>query len=338
MDRPPPTVYLLAGNNRLAITEFIGQLHQKLGDQSTADMNTQRFSGAALDFGAFAEVCQAIPFISARRLVILNDAERIPKEATWREQFFDLIGNLPVTTALILIDDPEFYSAKRKDYVTSSPHYLWHMENEEKCFYKMFTSPRGASFTSWISDRCRSMGGEISSSAAEFLTELVAEDPDLAHQEVAKLLDYVDRKRAIEVADVEQLTPFRGQSDIFELVDLIGHRKSAEAQEKLHRLLIDQDSRYVFAMVLRQFRLILQAREALDQKKDLRKSLRGPDFVLKKVGAQARNFSLEELERIYHELLSIDLASKTSQLNLDVALHTLIAALSSTPQVLPSST
>ncbi len=49
-------------------------------------------------------------------------------------------------------------------------------------------------------------------------------------------------------------------------------------------------------------------------------------FVAGKVTEQARNFTLVDLERIYHRLMEIDVADKTGQLQLDFALIGLVAA------------
>jgi DNA polymerase III delta subunit len=49
--------------------------------------------------------------------------------------------------------------------------------------------------------------------------------------------------------------------------------------------------------------------------------------VADKIARQAVNFPLTGLEAIYHDLLDIDLASKRGQLDLDVALDSLVAGL-----------
>lgn len=177
-------------------------------------------------------------------------------------------------------------------------------------------------------EHCKDLGGEIEPTAAHMLAEFVAEDPLLADQELKKLLDYIDRQRPIVMDDVELLTPFHGQSNVFAMVDAIGLRHGKDAQHHLHRLLEDSDPHYAFAMIVRQFRLILQAREALDNGQNPEQILQLPRFVANKISAQAQNFSLKDLERIHHNLLSIDLASKTSQASYDIELDRFIAELS----------
>jgi len=126
---------------------------------------------------------------------------------------------------------------------------------------------------------------------------------------------------------VERLTPFRGQSNIFEMVDALGQRDASKALRTLHILLETEDPKYLFAMVVRQFRLLIQVRECIDSRLNPTQLLKLHPFVLKKLTAQAGNFSLESLENIYHQLLTLDVGSKTGQVKMDVALEQLIASL-----------
>jgi DNA polymerase-3 subunit delta len=99
----------------------------------------------------------------------------------------------------------------------------------------------------------------------------------------------------------------------------------------LHRLLEQQDALSIFGMVVRQFRLLLMARETLDhggQKNEIMRNLKVPPFVADKLVGQARHFSLVDLEVVYHRLLEIDEAMKTSQMPGELALETLVADLS----------
>ena len=50
-------------------------------------------------------------------------------------------------------------------------------------------------------------------------------------------------------------------------------------------------------------------------------------FVVRKLMGQVRNFSLAQLEQIYHKLLEVDETIKTGQMEGDVALDTLVTAL-----------
>ena len=81
MTKPPPRVYLLIGDDRFAISEFIKTLRAKLGDTTVADMNTQLFSGDNLDFGSLEEAALSVPFLASRRVVVLDNSEKVVKVA-----------------------------------------------------------------------------------------------------------------------------------------------------------------------------------------------------------------------------------------------------------------
>jgi DNA polymerase-3 subunit delta len=327
MGASTPTVYLFYGNDKLTINETIASMRVKLGDPSTADMNLQRFSGSELDMSDLIQSCTVAPFIAHRRLTIVDKAERLPTNPDWQSRFFEFLDTLPDTCALVFIEDSEYYRNKKKKYESSSPIFQWAQDHPESTYVQAYFVPRDAAFVSWLRNRCQMMGGEIEQSAAQLLADWVSEDPFLSNEELAKLLDFVDRARPIEVEDVQQLTPYRGQEDIFSMVDALGQRRGKSAQKFLHGLLAEEDIRYVFAMIVRQFRLLILSREALDAGDSPKQSLpkNTPDFVINKISAQAKKFSMELLERIYHELLEIDLASKFGGLDLAISLDSFIA-------------
>ncbi|MCJ7566685.1 MAG: DNA polymerase III subunit delta [Anaerolineales bacterium] len=324
MTKHPPKVYLLVGDDRFAIAEFIKTLRGKIGDATVADMNTQRFSGDHLDRGAFEEACMSIPFLSSRRIVVLDHSEKVLKLEDSRDFILSLLDCLPDSTALVIIENVQAGDNKSKR--KPSPLAAWVKANPALGKIWQFSSPRGAQFISWVQDRCHLLGGSMSVDAARLLAESVMEDPYLAHQEIVKLLDYVNLDRPVELKDVEYLTPFRGQTNIFAMVDAVGERRMSDASRYLHNVLSEEDSLYVFAMVIRQFRLLIQAQAALEEGKDIAGVLNLPKFVAKKITSQARAFSALELERIYHELLAIDISVKNSQIDLDAALESFVAA------------
>ncbi|NOR90572.1 MAG: DNA polymerase III subunit delta [Anaerolineales bacterium] len=326
MTKPPPRVYLLVGDDRFAITEFVATLRSKIGDATVADMNTQQFSGDHLDRGAFEEACMSVPFLSSRRIVVLDNAQDVLKLKDSREFLMALLDRLPDSTALVIIENVQ--ARGRKSKKKPSPLVSWVGANPDQGKIWQFSSPHGAQFISWVQERCHSLGGAMSGDAARLLAESVMDDPYLAQQEIAKLLDYVNYERPVELLDVEKLTPFRGQTNIFAMVDAVGERRMSDANRYLHSVLSEEDSFYVFAMVIRQFRLLIQAQAALEEGKEIASVLNLPKFVAQKITSQARAFSASELERIYHELLTIDISVKNSTINLDAALEGFIATTS----------
>lgn len=313
-----PTVYLLHGDDSLAQEEFVDRLIKKQGDPSNVAMNTQRLSTEGADFGAVAQACAALPFLADRRIVILERPARWAEDAERWVRFQSLLESLPASTAFVLVE-PALLRDK-------SALLKWAQAHPQAALVRGFASPKGRDFEAWLVQRCEAKGGSIEAGAAQLLAELADDDAERADQELAKLLDYVDFARPIRTDDVERLTPFHGQADIFDTVDALGRRDARTALDRLQRLLENQDPHYAFVMIIRQFRLLLRAREALDAGQNPAQTLGLHPFVAGKLTEQARNFTLVDLERIYHRLMEIDLADKSGQTQLDSALVGLVAA------------
>jgi DNA polymerase-3 subunit delta len=313
-----PTVYLFHGDDPMAMEEAVDGLIKRQGDPANATMNTQRFSSDSADLAEVAQACAALPFLADRRIVILKKPGRWAGDSERWARFQSLLESLPASTALVLTE-PALLSEK-------SPLLRWAQDHPEASLVRSYATPQGGEFDRWLIQRCEARGGSIEPTAAQLLAELVADDAERADQELAKVLDYVDYSRPIRTEDIERLTAFHGQADVFEVVDALGKRDAHTALARLQRLLEDEDAHYVFAMIIRQFRLLLRAREALDSGLAPAQAISAHPVVLRKVTEQARNFTLSDLERIYHHLAEIDLADKSNQTQLDTALIALVAA------------
>ena len=103
--------------------------------------------------------------------------------------------------------------------------------------------------------------------------------------------------------------------------------RGKKAQAMLHQLLDEQDTFSIFGMVVRQFRLLLQAREIIDNGGNVQQALKQHPFVAKKLTAQARHFSISTLEAIYRRLIVIDEGAKTGKAALDLSLDMLVMEL-----------
>jgi DNA polymerase III delta subunit len=104
MDHPPPSVYLLHGDDDLAISEFVARLREKLGDPSAADLNMQTFNGEGAELRALEEAASTAPFLARRRLIVVQRAGACVAGGTARQQrFLEMLEDLPRTTALVLV-------------------------------------------------------------------------------------------------------------------------------------------------------------------------------------------------------------------------------------------
>jgi len=156
----------------------------------------------------------------------------------------------------------------------------------------------------------------------------VGNDLDLLDQEIEKLLLYKNGE-SIEPEDVTLLCPYVAEASIFDLVDAMGNRNGKIAAQILNKKLDEgTDPSYLFAMVVRQFRLLIQAKELTEegcQQSEISNRLNIHAFVAGKVMQQSHNFDSTQLEEIYDHLLEIDVGAKTGRTELTTSLSLLVA-------------
>ena len=114
-------------------------------------------------------------------------------------------------------------------------------------------------------------------------------------------------------------------------MDALGSGDGKQAQISLMTLLQKQDPRSIWPMIIRQFRLLLQAREVMNNGGNpaaITKELRVHSFVAEKLFNQGKQFDLPALERIYHRLLELEDEIWNFKLDYPLAMEILIAELS----------
>jgi len=319
-----PNIFFLFGNDEFAISRKLKEFESDFTDPTSADMNTARLDARTMSENDLNNAVNAMPFLAKRRLVLLVNPSAKYNNVSARKKFLEFIEKTPDTTRLVLDESVEPRDAEK--------HWLvkWAEKNDKLIQTKAFMLPRLKEMTGWIVNETRNQGGQIEPRAAEMLKEMVGVDTRQAGMEIAKLLAYVNWARQVKVEDVEAVCIVTSQQSVFDFVDALSNGNGKLAQYLLHRLLETEDPFSLWGMVVRQFRLLIQAREILDgrgNQNDVARALGVHPFVAEKTTGQAAHFSIESLEAIYRRLLKIDEGVKTSQLTLDLALDTLVVEL-----------
>ena len=325
MSNSSPAVYLLHGDDEFAIRAFLDeQLKTRMGESSDATMDITSLDGRTKSLEAIQAETHTVPFLSKRRMVVLHHPLSLAKGKTNQKKFLELLDSVPPSTALVLIEDK----------VLENNHWLlgWAKENSQQAWTQLFKLPKGGAMTHWIMDQAQALGGEFSGPAAQLLASYIDENPRLAKSEINKLLTYVDFSRAVSETDVHLLVADVRQGDVFEMVDAIGYGDGEKAIKMLRRLLEDGDALPLFGMIVRQFRLLIQVRELLDENpgmnaEEIASEIGVHPYPIKKIIPQAKLFTLPQLKVVFHQLSEVDQAIKTGQLDDRLALDLLIASL-----------
>ena len=337
--------YVFHGENQFNLQEKLAGLRRRLagGDASMADLNTNVLDGSRLTLGELRHVCDAIPFLADRRLVIVHgllsrlapadrgqeeDApqkEEQDRKRRYLQELADYLPNLAPTTRLIFVERESL----------RPNHPILEVAKEQgklkKGFVEHFKLPGERDLPGWIQERARAIGqGEISSEATTLLAALVGPDLRLLDIEVEKLLLYADG-RMVTSEDVQLLVSHAREASVFDLVDCVGRRETGRALRLLHRLLDEGEPPLrLLAMLARQIRILIQLREVAERETDPRemaRQLRLHPFVVHKGLSQARNFELDQLEAAHERVVQTDWAIKSGRSEPVLALDMLVVGL-----------
>lgn len=321
-------IFVLHGDDTQALERFVDGLAARLGDPSVIDLNMTRLEGKTASEEEIRSAAFAMPFLATQRLVVLTQPLSRAEGEAGRKRLVKIMDELPESTLLALVIDDRLQ--RRGWEVLKEGHWLlkWVAGQNGRAEVKAFPLPGPADMPAWILAEARKQGGVFEPEGAEALAAAVGAEPLIAVQEIGKLLTYTNFARPVTRLDVELLVTSTTPVSIFDMVDALAMRDGRKAMVLLGRLLEDEDAERVFAMVVRQFRLLIQAREVLDEggtSPAVAAALAQPGFVADKLVRQAQRFSMAQLREIYHRLLEMDTAFKMSEIDTDLALEVFIA-------------
>jgi DNA polymerase III subunit delta len=327
-------IYLLIGDNDLEIQRFIEVRIKAVGeDPGLADLNLTRLDLRQSSEEDLHQSAYALPLFTDRRLVIgFNGVARINSlKDEARARWTKLLEGLPPSTDLILVlSDSRFTRKGVRDWeIYTSNHWLrkWAAGLGKAVETREMDLPLPAAMPNWIEKEAVRQGGKFEGLAAAVLFAHTGTDTRLASMEIAKLLMYVNFERAVQAEDVEKLVAQVAVPSVFALTDALAQGKRGDALHVLHQLMEEEDPLGLFGMIVRQYRLLIHAREMLDEGQDayaVGGALRLPNRVAGDLCAQARRLPMPRLIEIYHRLLQTDQDIKTGQMEAAAALDLLV--------------
>lgn len=321
-------LYLLFGADDFSLRGRLEELKRGWGDKESLSINTTFFEARQLTLPQLTNACDAVPFLGENRLVVVEGllsrfepktGGRYPEIGEWRA-LGDYAPKLPPTTQLVLIDGK----------ITKNNPLLRRLAPISKV--QEFPLLKGAKLQQWIHSQVAKRGGSISPRAVKLLTELAGENLWILSNEIEKLSLYAKGRR-IEEEDVQQVTAYAREANIFAMVDAVVERRVPTAMQLLHQLLAEgMAPPYLLFMLTRQLRLMVQAKELSAQKlSSIEKQEQlglSPSYPIDRLLRQCASYPMPRLVEVYRKLLETDIAIKTGKWKDELALDLLLAEVS----------
>ena len=328
-------IVLLFGEDRFARTEALHELREPYDADGSLTANSLTLEGQALSPAALRAAVLTVPFLADHRLVRVeglagrfNYGQRRGQRrgvGEW-DGLDEILAEVPPTTILVFMEEALDARNPIRRVI------------EEHAEAREFKRLRQRDAAPWLRQRARAAGVHLTPAAERLLAERVSGDRGAIAGAVEKLHLYAG-DAAIDEQVVELLVPAVREATIFQLVDAVAEQRLSGAMRALDVLRAGGlEERRVIAMLARQFRMIIVAREILDgggSLGDVEESLGVRGFVARRAADQAQRYTQAEADAALGRILSAEEAiqdywqGRERGVAQDVAIELLVADLAS---------
>jgi len=198
-------LYILHGEDDYSLQQWLKQIKQGAATPDLLSANTTVLDGEQVSSAQLNTVCETVPFLSEKRLVIVNGllerfeakgksrGNKKKKPAVERENELDTLAknlaNLPDSTEVVLVDEK----------ITTNNPLL--KELSAAAQIKHFPLLKGRELRPWIQQRVSAEGGTISPQAVDLLAALIGNNLWIMSSEINKLV-LLNGSRRIEETGV----------------------------------------------------------------------------------------------------------------------------------------
>ncbi|MFC1974455.1 DNA polymerase III subunit delta [Chloroflexota bacterium] len=328
-------IYILSGPDNFSIAQSLEEIKRGIGEQSILATNTTTLDGQHMTLDQLKTVCETVPFLAERRLVIIEGllerfeprgrprrpkkTKRVNSQQDEYKSLAECISQIPDSTILVLTEGR---------IGSNNPLFK---ELSGKAELRSFPLLKEAKLRQWIQRHVADEGGSISSQAVDLLTRLVGSNLWVMASEINKLVLFALSRR-IEEEDVNMVVSYAQQANVFAMVDAVVDFKAGVAEQLLQQLLQRGAApAYLLVMLSRQVRRIVRVKELINQgrpKIEIQNKLGlTAEFAWHKTLEQADRYPWPRLKEVYRWLLEADLSIKTGKYDGELALNILIAEL-----------
>jgi len=201
-----PSVFLFAGEDGYSKEKAIEEISASIFGGSSRQLDYKVFYGGETDAKEIAEYVNTVPFAAPKRLAVVKDFEKLPKEEKAR-----LIASIekPLKSACLVL---ETGGGKPREEESRLPGHVQ---------VRRFDGVTDSQVLPWMRRELASKGKTIRNSAALVLKELRGKDLASLSQELEKLSLYVGERKEVEPSDVEALVGKSLAGSAFDLAKAI---------------------------------------------------------------------------------------------------------------------
>lgn len=324
-------VFFLYGEDSYRSRKKLKQIEEKFKKTDKSRVNFIKIDGEQSPWKNIEKEILAAPFLYDKKLVVIENF--LKKRGQKFDEVTAFLKEEKIPSGTVVV----FWEGSKPDERTAIFKFLAKPNKAEK-----FDLLDAMKLRKWIAEEAAGRNIKIDTQAAEALIGLIGSDLWQMNSELDKLAAYAQKskkeKNLITIEDVKLFVKGKFDENIFSLTDALGTKN----KKLVFKILNEQieaglGEGYIFAMLVRQFRILLQIKESVTTnfpflsagdpgvKQKISLELGLHPYVVQKTLYQIKNFSLPELKNIYGKLLAVDRRMKRGNFNTRAFLDLFIA-------------
>lgn len=317
-------IYVFSGVEQHVKNSALQTLRGTLLPEGFEQLNESIFEGA-VPAGEIIESAETLPLMCDQRLVVVKDwtlmsSGKAKNEAEDTEQMVQWVKNIPESCCMVL-------------YFTEQPDSRKKLCKELKnaAEWVQFDLLSDSDLLKWCSRALKTEGKQIEPDAVEQLTFMAGRSLTTLTQELSKLSAYIGSRTIITPEDVEKVVTPSTECTVFQMIDCVLRRQSAQAQMLLKNMLENGESRIgALAMLTRQLRMLTHIRLMRAQGmtlQEIERKLSLNHYAASRAAKQAGQFTAESLQEGYRACVETDYNIKSGRMRDAAALDMLMLRL-----------
>ncbi len=296
-------IILLYGEDTYSSRKKMGEVMEEHKKKHKSGLNLRYLEGKNVSFDDLRNEMLGASMFKEKKLIVLLDAfsnSKLKEDLIEKGEVFADSDNV-----LLLFE--------RQD-VPKKEKLLSFIEKHGKL--QEFSFLEGKLLKDWIREEFKRLNATADEGAIEMLADFVGGDLWQISNEVAKLANY--NPRGVTGKDVKLLVRPKSETNVFDTMDAIALKDKKRAFDLLKSHMEKGDSAiYLLSMIASQIRNIISVKGG--------GKIAMHPYVMRKSMQQAKNFSLEDLKRIYARIVELDSDIKVGRVDQGIALDVLIS-------------
>lgn len=302
-------IYLLYGAEAYLKKQYRDKLKNAMAAPDD-NMNFTAFEGKDINAKEVIDLAETMPFFAERRVILIENSGFFKNSA---EEMAEYLKQVAPATHFIFVEEEVDKRSKMYKAVKNAGKIVEFATQGEELL------------TRWILGRLKREGKNITGNVMKLFLSKTGSDMSNIDKELEKLICYTMEKDVIEASDVEAVVTEQISNKIFDMVNAVAEHDQRKALDYYYDLLaLKEPPMRIMFLITRQFQILFHVKDMTMKRLDqhtIAQKAGIPDFAVRRNQAQARGFSLEQLEQALCDGAAYEEAVKTGKMNDQMAVE-----------------